>query len=72
MKKPSQKNIAIRIKEAAEKNPLASLAMDFYNEGIRYKDIDAKIMSKYVSDPDWIKVSNYLRDLEISGKIISK
>lgn len=71
MKKPSQKNIAKRIKEAAEKNPLASLAIDLYAEGIRSKDIDPRIMTKLVSDPDWINVANYLRDLEITGKIIS-
>jgi hypothetical protein len=71
MKKPSQKNIAKRINVAAAMNPLEFLAIDLYAEGIRSKDIDPRIMTKLVSDSDRIKVTNYLRDLEITGKIIS-
>ena len=70
MKKPTQKQIAARIQAVIKDDPLAVLAEQLYKEGIREGDISMTIvgMEYCVPYPAVLKVCNFLRDIERSGR----
>jgi len=53
-----------RIKKVAERDLMAELAIDLFNEGYRSSTLNLNVF-----DPDFLDISNCIRDLEINGEI---